>query len=112
MSSKVKENYELLWEMVYHNPKEVKGTPARLLVKINTNDPYAHHVNIYDWIEEKDSEKDHRRSPEQRAQYPSAAPKQSRQVQVIIRGLFRPSVPSILGDELLFPRAATFEVCR
>lgn len=52
MSRKVNENYELLWEMVYHNPKEVKGTPARLLVKINTNDPLSHSVNIYDWIEE------------------------------------------------------------
>jgi len=52
MSRKVNENYELLWEMVYHNPKEVKGTPARLLVKLNTNDPLAHRVNIYDWIEE------------------------------------------------------------
>ena len=52
MSRKVNENYELLWEMVYHNPKEVKGTPARLLVKINTNDPLSHNVNIYDWIEE------------------------------------------------------------
>jgi len=51
MSPKVNENYELLWEMVYHNPKEVKGTPARLLVKINTNDPIAHRVNIYDWVE-------------------------------------------------------------
>ena len=34
MLKKAEDNYELLWEMVYHNPKEVKGTPARLLVKI------------------------------------------------------------------------------
>ena len=66
--------------------------------------------NVCDRIEEKDSEEDDRRSPEDQTQYPSPAPGLGRQVQVLIRGLFRPSVPSILGDELLFLQAAAFEV--
>ena len=52
MLRKAEDNYELLWEMVYHNPKEVKGTPARLLVKVNTKHPLAQDEGLYTWIEE------------------------------------------------------------
>ena len=52
MLKKAEDNYEVLWEMVYHNPKEIKGTPARLLVKVNTNHPIPQQEDIYAWIEE------------------------------------------------------------
>jgi len=51
MSRRAKENYETLWELVYHNPKEVKGTPARLLVKVDTNHPLSQQQDFYNWIE-------------------------------------------------------------
>jgi len=51
MLKKAEDNYELLWEMVYHNPKEVKGTPARLLVKVDTNHPLSKQDDFYQWIE-------------------------------------------------------------
>ena len=52
MLRKAEDKYELLWEMVYHNPKEVKGTPARLLVKVDTNHPISQADDFYAWIEE------------------------------------------------------------
>ena len=50
-------NYETLWEMVYHNPKEIKETPARLLLKLNKNNPDAIlNENIFSWLEEHKDE--------------------------------------------------------
>lgn len=51
MSKKAKDKYELLWEMVYHNPKEVKGTPARIEVKVDTTHPISQSPDFYKWIE-------------------------------------------------------------
>tara|TARA_R100000742_G_C4272174_1_gene91285 strand:+ start:1210 stop:1473 length:264 start_codon:yes stop_codon:yes gene_type:complete len=49
----MKPDYELIWEMVYHNPHEVEGSPARLLLKLDKNDPTALvGDDMYDWLTE------------------------------------------------------------
>jgi|TARA_R110002020_G_scaffold202084_7_gene405091 hypothetical protein len=52
MLKKSKENYIVLWEMVYNNPKELKGTPARLLVKIDKNNSVYKTGEVDQWVQE------------------------------------------------------------
>jgi hypothetical protein len=35
----MKPNYEVIWEMVYHNPKEVEHTPSRVVLKLDRSNP-------------------------------------------------------------------------
>ena len=44
--------YELLWEMVYHNPKEVEGTPARILVEVDTYNTISKSPDFDQWVED------------------------------------------------------------
>jgi len=44
--------YELLWEMVYHNPKEVEGTPARILVEVDTRNTFSKFSDFDQWVED------------------------------------------------------------
>ena len=45
--------YETIWEMVYHNPTVVDGTPSRLLLKLAKKHPKALHGEaLFDWLAE------------------------------------------------------------
>jgi len=44
-------NYEVIWEMVYHNPKEVDHTPSRVVLKLDRNNPSAlRNDELFDWL--------------------------------------------------------------
>jgi len=38
--------------MVYHNPKEVEGTPARILVEVDTNNTISKSPDFDQWVED------------------------------------------------------------
>ena len=44
-------NYEVIWEMVYHNPNEVDHTPSRVVLKLDRNNPSAlKNEELFDWL--------------------------------------------------------------